>query len=108
MALPKEIEPSKVKQLLDQGNKIVLLDVREPEEVAMVRISGSVHIPMREIPSRLHELDPDTDIVVYCHHGMRSANVCGFLQQHQFNSVANLAGGIDAWAATVEPSMRRY
>ena len=108
MALPKEIAPSTVKQLLDEGKHLVLLDVREPEEVALVHISGSIHIPMREIPSRLHELDPDQDIVVYCHHGMRSANVCGFLQQHQFDNVANLTGGIDAWAATVDPSLPRY
>ena len=86
----------------------VLLDVRENEEVALVHIAGSVHIPMGEVPSRLHELDPDADIVVYCHHGMRSANVCGFLQQRDFRSVANLAGGIDAWAAGVDPSLPRY
>lgn len=86
----------------------MLLDVREPQEVALVRIEGAVHIPMGEVPARLHELDPDADIVVYCHHGMRSANVCSFLAQREFHSVANLTGGIDAWAASVDPSLARY
>ncbi len=108
MALPKSLSPVQVKQLLDEGKPLVLLDVRENEEVALARIAGSVHIPMGEVPARLHELDPDADIVVYCHHGMRSANVCGFLQQRDFHSVANLAGGIDAWAAGVDPSLPRY
>jgi rhodanese-related sulfurtransferase len=108
MSLPRELRPAEVRQLLDEGKPIVILDVREPQEVALVRIAGSVHIPMNDVPGRLHELDPDADIVVYCHHGMRSANVCGFLQQRDFHSVANLAGGIDAWALTVDPSLPRY
>src|SRR5512147_1747681 len=108
MPLPKQLRPSEVKQLLDEGRPLVLLDVREPQEVALVRIEGAVHIPMGEVPGRLHELDPDADIVVYCHHGMRSANVCSFLQQRDFHSVANLTGGIDAWAATVDPTLARY
>lgn len=108
MPLSQVLQPSEVKQLLDAGRSLVLLDVREPQEVALVRIAGSLHIPMGEIPGRLHELDPDTDIVVYCHHGMRSASVCGFLQQREFRSVANLAGGIDAWAAMVDPGLVRY
>jgi rhodanese-related sulfurtransferase len=108
MALPAELSTREVKQLLDQGRPVVLLDVREPEEVALVRIAGAIHIPMDEIPGRVHELDRGADIVVICHHGMRSAGVAAFLRQHEFSSVANLIGGIDAWALSVDPSLPRY
>src|SRR5258706_3877128 len=108
MPLPTQLRPTEVRQLLDEGKPLVLLDVREHQEIAIVRIPGAVHIPMGEVPGRLHELDPEADIVVYCHHGMRSANVCGFLQQRDFHNVANLTGGIDAWATEVDPSLARY
>ena len=108
MPLPKELTPAAVKHLLDDGHRLVLLDVREPQEVALVRLAGSVHIPMGEVPNRLHELDPVADIVVYCHHGGRSASVAGFLRQHAFTSVANLTGGINQWALTVQPELPRY
>ncbi|MFI5398853.1 MAG: rhodanese-like domain-containing protein [Candidatus Binatia bacterium] len=108
MAIPRQLSPVEVKHLLDLGHALVLLDVREPEEVAVVRLQGSVHIPMGELPARMHELDPDADVVVYCHHGMRSASVVGFLVQRDFTNVANLNGGIDAWSVTVDPSLPRY
>ena len=63
---------------------------------------------MGDIPSRLHELDPDSEIVVYCHHGVRSLQVVHFLHQHDFEHVVSLAGGIDAWAIEIEPEMARY
>jgi rhodanese-related sulfurtransferase len=108
MALPPHLSPAQVKQLLDAGRPLVLLDVREPEEVALARIAGAVHIPMGDVPGRVHELDADADIVVYCHHGLRSASVAAFLLQREFASVANLSGGIDAWSLTVDPSLPRY
>ncbi len=106
--IAKLLSPAEVKRLLDAGHPLVLLDVREPEEVALVRIGGAVHIPMAEVPGRLHELDPDADIVVYCHHGIRSASVAAFLAQRDFSNVANLTGGIDAWSLTIDPSLPRY
>ena len=108
MAIPREVTPSELQHLLHASHPVVLLDVREPEEVALVRLPGAVHIPMNEIPGRLHELDPDADIVVYCHHGIRSASVVAFLAQRDFANVANLSGGIDAWALSVDPSLARY
>jgi len=108
MALPPRLTPQQVRDLQQAGRSLVLLDVREPEEVALVRLPGSIHIPMGDVPGRLHELDADADIVVYCHHGIRSAQVAAFLAQHEFGSVANLTGGIDAWAASVDPSLPRY
>lgn len=108
MTLPDQILPQDVRQLIDAGTPIVLLDVREPEELAIVHLDGALHIPMAEIPGRLHELDPEAPTVVLCHHGMRSASVTAFLRQRDFRNVANLAGGIDHWAATVDPSLARY
>ena len=108
MALPSQLSPDEVKQRLDAGQPLVLLDVREPEEVGIVRLEGAVHIPMGEIPGRLHELDPDADIVVYCHHGIRSASVVAFLMQREFANVANLSGGIDAWSLSVDRTLPRY
>jgi len=103
-----ELSVHELKAKLETGEPVVLLDVREPDEVAFVRIPGSVHIPMGEIPGRLHELDPDTKIVVYCHLGVRSLHVANFLEQRDFEQVASLAGGIDAWAAEIELGMPRY
>ena len=103
-----EITPQELKARLDKGDAVVLLDVREPEEVAIVRLPGSVHIPMGDIPGRLHDLDPDREIVVYCHHGVRSLRVAMFLAGRDFERVKNLAGGIDAWALDVAPGMARY
>lgn len=91
-----------------QRDKPLLLDVREPAEFDICRIEGSQLIPMGTVPSRLPELDPDADIVVICHHGARSAQVTMFLERQGFARVVNLAGGIAAWAAQVDPSMPRY
>ena len=90
----------------------LLLDVREPWEVALaaIRIDGaaSLHMPMNQVPARLAELDPARPIVCICHHGVRSAQVVAFLDRHAFESVYNLAGGIEAWSAQVDASVPRY
>lgn len=91
-----------------QRDKPVLLDVREPAEFDICRIEGSQLMPMATVPSRLPDLDPDAEIVVICHHGGRSAQVCMFLERQGFARVVNLAGGVAAWAAQVDPSMPRY
>jgi rhodanese-related sulfurtransferase len=108
--LPIDTDVHSVKQMLDRGERFVLLDCREPNEVATARISGSTHIPMREIPARLKELEPHKDglIVVHCHHGGRSLRVTQFLRQQGFAQVQNLAGGIDAWSLQIDPSVPRY
>ena len=90
----------------------LLLDVREPWEVALaaIHIDGaeSLHVPMNELPARLAELDPARPIVCICHHGVRSAQVVAFLQRQGFDSAYNLAGGIDAWSAVVDASVPTY
>ncbi|WAC72122.1 rhodanese-like domain-containing protein [Roseateles sp. SL47] len=90
----------------------LLLDVREPWEVALARIDvpglAGVHMPMGDIPSDLQRLDPEQPIAVYCHHGVRSLQVVAFLARHGFDVVYNLAGGIDAWSREIDPSVPRY
>lgn len=85
-----------------------LLDVREPWEVQICGIPGAAHVPMRQIPARAGELDPDQDVVVICHHGARSMQVALFLERSGYSKVHNLAGGVDSWAKTVDPSMPVY
>ena len=90
----------------------VLLDVREPHEIAFasVKPSGftSLAIPMGAIPSRLAELNPDQPIACLCHHGGRSMQVAQFLASRGFDNVANIAGGIHAWAAELDPGLATY
>lgn len=88
--------------------KPFLLDVREPWEFQRCAIDGSQLVPMREIPARLGELDIEHEIVVICHHGIRSAQVSMFLEQNGFDKVINLQGGVAAWAERVDPGMARY
>ena len=86
----------------------LLLDVREEDEVRLCALPGSLHIPMNLIPLRHNELPDDVPIIVYCHHGIRSLNVARYLAHVGFEHVANLQGGIDAWARQIDPSLPRY
>ncbi|MBK1644235.1 sulfurtransferase [Thiocapsa imhoffii] len=86
----------------------VLLDVREPWEFAICHIEGALSIPMGQIPGALSRLDPTREILVICHHGIRSYQVARFLQQQGFNRVINLTGGVAAWAHDQDPSMPVY
>ncbi len=92
--------------------KAVLLDVREDWEIAAAAIRlqgvGVKHIPLGEVVQRLDELDVSQSIVCICHHGVRSLQVVAFLERQGFDSVYNLAGGIDAWSIEVDPSVPRY
>jgi len=95
-------------QISQQQEPVTLLDVREPWEVALCRMDGSVHIPLGQLAGRLAELDPARSTVVICHHGMRSLQAGAFLERQGFRDVVNLRGGIDAWARDVDPSMAVY
>ena len=103
-----EITPQALKDRLDKPGAPLLLDVRQDWETRLCRLPNAVHIPIEEIEVRVEELNPEDDIVVYCHQGVRSAAVVEFLRASGFKSVQNLAGGVDLWARTVDPSMRRY
>jgi adenylyltransferase/sulfurtransferase len=102
------ITPKDLKTRLDKGDKLVLVDVREPWEYALAKLEGSVLIPLATLQQSLGKLDRNAEIVAYCHHGMRSADATGFLLQQGFGNVKNLVGGIDAWSTQIDPSVARY
>ncbi|NIW24169.1 MAG: sulfurtransferase [Gammaproteobacteria bacterium] len=108
--MPEELTPTSFRERWpdERLEDVQLLDVREPQELAIVSLPGATHIPMREIPGRLAELDRDRPIVVMCHTGIRSRHVAGFLLANEFEQVFNLAGGIDAWAVEIDPDLSRY
>ena len=85
-----------------------VVDVREPWEFDRAHLDDTTLIPMREIPGRIAELPADTDLVLLCHHGSRSAQVAAWLARNGFARVHNLAGGIDAWSRLVDPAVPRY
>jgi adenylyltransferase/sulfurtransferase len=103
-----EVTPLELKDELDQGKELVLLDVREPHEYEIAHIEGVTFIPLGELPERLRELDDHAEIVTYCHHGGRSLKAVEILKAAGFAKVRSLRGGIDAWAASVDPSLPRY
>ncbi|MFV3130042.1 rhodanese-like domain-containing protein [Niveispirillum sp. KHB5.9] len=87
---------------------VVVLDVREPWEVELCDIAQSIHIPLGQLPSAVAALPKDRDIAVLCHHGMRSAYATQWLRSQGFDRAINLAGGIDAWARRIDPTMKVY
>ena len=100
--------PLQLQQSLQAGQNLLLLDVREDNEFAYAHLAGSHHIPLGQLPQRLDDLDQQQEIVVICHHGVRSQQACVFLQQAGFSRLYNLQGGIDAWSVVCDPSIRRY
>lgn len=104
----QRLNAQELKTRLSAAEPPLVLDVREPWEVQVRAIAGSVHIPMRDIPARLAEIDRDRDVVVLCHHGVRSLHVAIFLAAQGFTRLYNLDGGINAWAKQVETGMAKY
>jgi rhodanese-related sulfurtransferase len=104
----KQLSATELKNKIQQNEKLFLLDVREPHEFQYARIADSVLIPLNQLPQRLGELDLDQEIVVICHHGMRSQQAAGYLVQSGFKNVANLTGGIDVWSCVWDSSVARY
>ena len=86
----------------------LLLDVREPWEFDKACIEGSTLVPMRTIPGSLQDFNPDQEIVVICHHGIRSRMIGLYLENHGFSNIINLTGGVEAWAREVDPDMETY
>jgi len=97
-----------LKAAIDSGKRLVLLDVREPYEYSLCHLESSTLIPVEELPTRLGELNRDSEIVVYCHVGIRSAGAVRLLKQAGFANVRNLQGGIDEWARQIDNDMPRY
>ena len=104
----EEVAPMELKEKIDAGERIVLLDVREPFEYAFCRIENSKLIPLGELKGRVGELDRSAETVVYCHTGVRSARAVDLLSSQGFRRVRNLKGGIKAWAEEVDPKTPIY
>jgi adenylyltransferase/sulfurtransferase len=107
-AITDEMQPRELKERLDRGEPIVVVDVREPQEYQINRIAGSKLIPLGELPQRFEELDQNAAIVCQCKSGVRSAKATGFLRSIGFKNVRNLAGGILGWIDQVDPSQPKY
>ena len=105
---PIEVTPEDLAARLASPGAPFLLDVRQPDEHAHVHIAGSRLIPLNEIPARLAELDAQSELVAYCHHGIRSLHAARWLRAHGFPRAQSLAGGIDAWTHRVDPTLPRY
>jgi adenylyltransferase/sulfurtransferase len=103
-----EITPLRLASRLLTGAPPAVVDVREPYEWALGRIPGARLVPLNSLPQALPSLDRDTELVVYCHHGTRSAAAAAWLRDQGFIRVRNLVGGIDRWSLEVDPSLRRY
>jgi sulfur-carrier protein adenylyltransferase/sulfurtransferase len=103
-----EITSVELKQRLDRGEKLKIVDVREPNEYQINRIAGSVLIPLGDVPKRYNELDPDEEIVVQCKSGVRSARAADFLRSVGYKRVLNLKGGILDWIDKVDPTQPKY
>ena len=108
--LPENIEimPRDVKGKLARGEKFAFVDVREKWEYDTSRIEGSILIPLREIPGSLETLRKAGEIVLFCHHGMRSLDAAAWLRSQGIEEARSMAGGIDRWAAEVDPNVPRY
>lgn len=106
MSIP-EITVQELASLRQSNQDYLILDVRNPDEYAICNINGHL-IPFNELPARLKELNPEQKIIVHCRGGGRSSRAVQLMQQHGFNNVYNLRGGIMAWATEIDPSMTKY
>jgi len=103
-----QIEPQALQAMLARGARPRLIDVRELWEHEICRLEGAELIPMGELPMRYQELLDADDVVLYCHHGIRSLDAAAWLRQQGVESARSLAGGIDRWAQEIEPGLPRY
>ena len=105
----RELTPFECKLLIENSTeKPLLLDVREPWEHRIAALEGSTLVPMREIPTAADTLDPTQEIIVICHHGIRSRHVAHYLESRGFDRVINLRGGVDAWARELDTRLTTY
>ena len=102
------IMPRHLKEMMNGGKPFVLLDVREEWEYQMVHLEGAISIPFGELLKRFREIKPGSEVIIYCHRGMRSLDAAFLLQQLGFKSVKRLLGGIDRWAQEIDTRVLRY
>jgi rhodanese-related sulfurtransferase len=103
-----EITPADVKKRLDKGEKLILVDVREPWEYALCRIEGAKHVPLGVLAANLNTLPDVDEVICYCHHGMRSLDAATWLRFQGIEKAKSLAGGIERWSVEVDPKVPRY
>lgn len=111
MSAPLEISATEVKRRLDAGEKLHLIDVREPQEFLLAKIDGATLVPMRSVPGELQDLEKRADeapLIVFCHHGVRSLNVVNWLRGQGVENCTSMAGGIDAWSLQADAGVPRY
>jgi rhodanese-related sulfurtransferase len=111
MPPPLEATPAEVKRRIDSGEKLYLIDVREPHEHALSSIAASDLVPMRTVPGALPDLQSraqEAPLIVFCHHGVRSLNVVAWLRQQGLENCQSMSGGIDAWSLEIDPAVPRY
>jgi rhodanese-related sulfurtransferase len=106
----EEINATQLRQWLETGEPVVLVDVRETWELQLANLEplGARHIPLGHLPRRMREIDADAEIVVFCHHGNRSERAAQFLAANGYARVHNLAGGIDGWSREVDAGVPLY
>ena len=104
-----DVSTDEVKARLDAGEDLLLVDVREPHEYAIAHIEGSVLKPLSQAESWAYDLPRTKPVIIYCHHGGRSASVANALaEQLEYTNIANMVGGIDEWSLRIDPQVRRY
>src|SRR5579863_5812814 len=106
-----EISPKEAQARLANENGAVLIDVREPEEFAVARVEGAELVPMQKVPAELQRLEAmadERDLMVMCHHGVRSLNVVAWLRERGIENCFSVAGGIDQWSVEIDPAVPRY
>ena len=108
MTTHQEISHSELNDLLASGAELTILDIRESDELENGTLSGAIHIPMGEVPERYRELDVTKPLIVVCRSGARSGRVTQFLAMQGFPDVRNLVGGMNTWAAEIDPSINIY
>ena len=110
-AIAMEVMPREVKRRMDAGEKLHLIDVREPQEYQIARIEGAELIPMNTVPAALQQLDAKADegiLIVFCHHGVRSLSVVNWLRQQGVEDCQSMAGGIHQWSYEIDPKVPVY
>ncbi len=107
-SIPFEIDVETYRDMLDKEAPHFLLDIREPWELAVCKLDNHGHIPMGQIPYSVDQLPRDKDLVIYCHHGVRSLKVMAWLRHNGFERATSLRGGVQAWADRIDPGMARY
>lgn len=111
MAETLEITPQDARSRLESGRGDILIDVREPEEFGFSRIEGALLIPMQSVPAELQTLDglaDDHDLLVLCHHGVRSLQVVSWLRANGVENCFSVVGGIDRWSREIDAKVPRY